>query len=84
MCLIFYSHVKDVVGEIVKQQQQQHSDSNIDNNNLSCCYMKVGHYLVNVNVFADATANDVVLFMESPFYLNVMNTHININNNNNK
>ena len=76
MCLIFYSHVKDVVGEIVKQQQ--HSDIDNNNNNASCCcYMKVGHYLVNVNVFADATANDVVLFMESPFYLNVMNTHIN-------
>jgi hypothetical protein len=78
MCLIFYAHVKDVVNEIVKQQ---HTNNNNNNASCCCCYMKVGHYLVNVNVFADATANDVVLFMDSPFYASVMNTHININNN---
>ena len=73
MCLIFYLHVKDVINEIIKQQHNESDEAQC------CCYMKVGHYLVNVNVF-DSTSNDVVLFMESSFYASIMNTHIDDNN----
>jgi hypothetical protein len=82
MCLIFNLYVKDIVREIIKKRTNPNSNvqeiinidqinSNEEEENDENSFIKIGHYLVNFNMY-DIKENDITLFMESSLFNEIM------------